>query len=212
MGRAWTVDNVMGTSHPQYPFKGLWYQAFRQPSKIGTWFIYANSSNGKTTFVLQLIKELAQYDKVLYDSLEEGNSDTMKEAFYRVGMNSVAGQVSVVKEDFQTLRSRLRKRKSPRVVVIDSIQYFRRFSFDKYLELEKEFPDKLFVVISQAKGKEPKGQVADDIKYHANLKIWVEGYVAFSQGRYIGPRGFWVIYEEGARKYHGDDLLNYKVA
>lgn len=36
--------------------------------------------------------------------------------------------------------------------------------------------------------------------YDADLKIYIEGYVAFSKGRYIGDTGRYVIWEEGARE------------
>jgi hypothetical protein len=40
--------------------------------------------------------------------------------------------------------------------------------------------------------------------YDASLKIWIEGYRAFSKGRYIGPNGgVYTIWEEGAEKYWG---------
>ena len=37
--------------------------------------------------------------------------------------------------------------------------------------------------------------------YDASLKIWVEGYKAFSKGRFIGQTGECVIWPEGARRY-----------
>ena len=40
--------------------------------------VWGKSGNGKTSFVLQLCKELTRYGKVAYDSLEEGSSLTMQ--------------------------------------------------------------------------------------------------------------------------------------
>ena len=37
--------------------------------------------------------------------------------------------------------------------------------------------------------------------YDATLKIWVEGFKAFSKGRYIGPKGSLTIWPEGAMRY-----------
>ena len=37
--------------------------------------------------------------------------------------------------------------------------------------------------------------------YDADLKIWVEGYVAFSKGRYQGATGEYTIWEKGAYDY-----------
>lgn len=68
-------------------------------------------------------------------------------------------------------------------------------------KLKEEFPDKLFVFISHARGKNPKGDAATSVMYDADLKIWVEGYVAFSKGRYQGATGEYTIWEKGAYDY-----------
>ena len=41
--------------------------------------------------------------------------------------------------------------------------------------------------------------------YDATLKIWVEGFKAFSKGRFIGEKGNYTIWEEGANKYWGEE-------
>ena len=69
------------------------------------------------------------------------------------------------------------------------------------IQLKEEFPDKLFVFISHARGKNPKGDAATSVMYDADLKIWVEGYVAFSKGRYQGATGEYTIWEKGAYDY-----------
>ena len=42
---------------------------------------------------------------------------------------------------------------------------------------------------------------ATSVMYDADLKIWVEGYVAFSKGRYQGATGEYTIWEKGAYDY-----------
>ena len=71
------------TEHEKETFKfgGEWAEAFGEPERNGVWFIWGRSGSGKTTFVLQLCKELARFGRVAYDSLEEGTSLTMKNAF-----------------------------------------------------------------------------------------------------------------------------------
>ena len=46
------------------------------------------------------------------------------------------------------------------------------------------------------------------VMYDASLKIWVEGYKAFSKGRYIGPTGECTVFEEGAKRYWEGKALN----
>lgn len=39
--------------------------------------------------------------------------------------------------------------------------------------------------------------------YDDTLKIWVEGYVAYSKGRFIGDKGKYMIWDKGAYMYWG---------
>mgnify|MGYP000320329112 CR=1 FL=1 len=48
---------------------GAWAEAFGEPERIGVWFIWGNSGNGKSSFVMQLCKELAKFDTPELDPL-----------------------------------------------------------------------------------------------------------------------------------------------
>lgn len=201
--KALTVNNILKKTYSLFDFEGEWRQAFDRPEKRGVWFIWGNSGNGKTTFVLQLIKYLAQFDKVLFNSLEEGSAHTLRQGFIRVGMSEVARKVSLVSEDFDALCERISQRKSPEIIVIDSFQYFQ-ISYKQYITFKERFPDKLIIFISHADGRSPAGRSARSVMYDASLKIWVEGYRAYSKGRYIGETGVFTIWHEGAVKYWGN--------
>lgn len=201
--RAMTVTNILTKSYNLFPFSGEWKAAFGCPEKRGVWFIWGNSGNGKTTFILQLIKYLAQFDKVLLNSLEEGTSHTIQEGFIRVGMGEVASKVLIVSEGIESLTERLLQRKSPGIVIIDSFQYFQ-ISYKQYIAFKEQFNSKLIIFISHCDGRLPAGRAAKSVMYDATLKVWVEGYKAFSKGRYIGEKGFITIWPEAARRFWGE--------
>lgn len=187
------------------PFEGEWFDAFGSPEAHGVWFVWGNSGNGKTTFVLQLVKYLATFRKVAYNSLEESSAHTMQEAFLRVGMMDVARHVVLLeREPVTELSARLAKRRSPDIVVIDSFQY-SELDYKAYKRLKEAHPNKLIIFVSHADGKRPAGRTANSVMYDASLKIWVEGYKAFSKGRYIGPVGSLTVWDEGATKYWGHE-------
>ena len=192
MQRALSVSDVYTMEKPTYRLSERWHAAFGEIDRTGVWFIWGKSGSGKTTFVLELCKELARFGRVAYDSLEEGDSLTMKNAFIRVGMKDVA------------LHERLCRPKSPDIVVIDSLQY-TRMRYAEYQRLKEAHPDKLLVFISHATGDKPKGQAADAVMFDATQKILVKGYVAISKGRFK-PGGRYVVWEEGARRVWGEDL------
>ena len=163
----------MTIKHDTITLGGVGTDCIGEMDSKGFVFIWGQSGNGKTSAVMMFCKELVKFGKVLYLSEEEGYSLSMQNTLRRFSMNEA-----------------------------DSIQKFG-LTFSQYLLLSQTFPNKLFVLISQAKGKEPDGRPAFRMKYLAGLKIWVEGYTAFSKGRFIGATGKAVIWEEGARDYWG---------
>lgn len=205
MSRALSCMALLRKKYDLLPFEGEWFDAFGSPEAHGVWFVWGNSGNGKTTFVLQLVKYLATFRKVAYNSLEESSAHTMQEAFLRVGMMDVARHVVLLeREPVTELSARLAKRRSPDIVVIDSFQY-SELDYKAYKRLKEAHPNKLIIFVSHADGKRPAGRTANSVMYDASLKIWVEGYKAFSKGRYIGPVGSLTVWDEGATKYWGHE-------
>lgn len=203
--RALSVTDVLKMKKETITLEGAWNDAFGEPERYGVWFVWGQSGSGKTTFVMQLCKELAKHYTVAYDSLEEGDSLTMKNAIVRNGMTEVKSNFMLLPNESMTnLNERLQRRRSPDVVVIDSYQY-TDMSFKDYLKLKEMNPRKLLIFISQADGRTPSGRTARSVMYDASLKIWVEGYRAFSKGRFFGAVGSYTIWEERARQYWGEN-------
>lgn len=203
--RALSVSDVLRLKRETYAFEGAWAEAFGQPEQNGVWFVWGGSGNGKTSFVLQLCKELSRFGRVAYDSLEEGASLTMQNAFVKMGMQDVARRfVLLDREGMEQLDARLGKRKSPDIVVIDSFQY-TGMTFRDYQAFKERHADKLLIFISQADGSKPVGRTAVSVMYDAALKIFVSGYRAISKGRYFGTKGYYTIWEERARLVYGDE-------
>ncbi len=201
--RALTVKNILDKNFDLFDFKDEWYNAFARPETTGVWFIWGNSGNGKTTFVIQLIKELAHFGNVLLNSREEGTRHTLQTNLIRFDMGDVkANKVHFVDEPIGDLTTRLKMKKSAPIVVIDSFQYMQ-LSYKDYIAFKSEFPNKLIIFISHADGKNPAGRSAKSVKYDAGLKIWVEGYRAFSHGRYKGPTEHYDIWPERALEMWG---------
>ncbi|AYO58215.1 hypothetical protein CO230_08810 [Chryseobacterium sp. 6424] len=204
MNKALSSSDLLAKKYKLFDFTDDFLAAFDRPEKTGTWFVYGNSGNGKTNFLLQLIKELAKTERVLYNSLEEGDAHTMQKAWMDNNMQDCGRRVQLICETMEELKDRLRKRQSPNVIVVDSFQY-TWMNFKEYMALKNEFKNKLFIYNSQCEGKSPMGKTAMKVMYDASLKIWIEGFKAFSKGRYIGKNGGeYVIWDEGAEKYWGN--------
>ncbi|MDD7438599.1 MAG: hypothetical protein PUK66_07205 [Bacteroidales bacterium] len=179
--------------------------AFGEPEAVGTWIIWGQSGNGKTTFALQLAKALTLNGRVLYNSLEEGTSLSLMNAAERVKLSEVGNKVQFICEDIPSLLERLKKRRSPRIVFIDSLQY-TQMTYKSYIEFKEALPNHLLIFVSHARGKQPDERIGLKVKYDAMLKIWVEGYRAHSMGRFLGERGYVDVWSEGAERYWGGQI------
>lgn len=202
--RALTVNDIRDYKPLVLPFENEWLASIGSPELKGGWIIWGNSANGKTRFALKLAKYMANFVRVAYDSLEEGLSLSMQKAIIDVGMSDVKRSfVLLDKETVPMLRERLTKQRSPQVVIIDSLQY-TGLTYKDYTTLINDFPHKLFVLVSHADGREPRGNVGKAIKYDSFVKIYVEGYKAFAQSRYGGGEPY-VIWRKGAEQYWSAD-------
>lgn len=196
-----SIDQLYRTRMRLLDFKGEWKDAIGIPEPSGVWIIWGNSGNGKTRFALQLAKYLASLGmRVAYNSLEEGVSLSLRNAIQGVGMQEVKRRFILLdKESIPDLIERLEKKKSPQVILIDSIQY-TGLTYAQYRQLKDRFRSKLFILISHADGKMPSGRVARSIRFDSDVKVWVEAYKAFAKSRYGGGEPY-VIWEEGAALY-----------
>lgn len=210
MGQAISVDNLLRKRYTKLGFTGLWADAFGQPVLGGSWFIYGGSSNGKSSFVQQLTRYLADLGlRIEYVALEEGTEDTMKEAALKADWKSAGNKIKIREPlEFNDFVEIVGKAKSADVFIVDTIQYFgEEIRFKQYLNLRRNYPKKLFIYISHINGRQPDGKAAIKVMRDSTLKIWIEGFRAISKGRYIGPKGYYTIWEEGAAKYWGEQQL-----
>lgn len=201
MGRAYSPTEILAKKYKMLEWSDEWAEAFDKPETSGVWFIWGNSGNGKSSFVMQLARELAELGHVFLNELEEGTKLTMQNNLKRNDISSVKRKVKIGNEDMTEMSERLSKRKSPQFIIINSFQY-TGLTWITYLKLKKMHEDKLLIFVSHAEGKHPEGRTAKKIKFDADLKIWIEGFKAISNGRY-NPGGEYIIWKEGAEKYHG---------
>ena len=178
-----------------------WSSVFGHPAVNESWFVCGSSGGGKSSFVMQLSKELCRFGRVLYASYEEGVRPSFRRRISYLRMDEVQGRFHVVTDDsYEELRARLSKPKSARYVVIDSIQE----SGMNYPELEalvKDFSRKGFVFVSQEMRGQPLGRTAVRLRYLAGVKVWVRGYKAWSQSREsCSPGAYYTVWEEGVAR------------
>lgn len=200
MARALGVTEFLSKKFVEFEFTDKWLKAMGKPETNFKVIIYGKPKNGKTEFCIQFAKYLTNFGKVLYNSFEQGHSKSLQDAFIRQNMTDVRGKIIVThKEKYTEMFNRLKKKKSPNIVFIDSLQYIK-LSIEQWKELIETFPKKVFVVISHASGDEPKGSSAEAIQYDVDISVQVKGFAAHCQGRFGGGDSI-IIWEEGYKRY-----------
>lgn len=199
--RAYSADSVISMERELCEFDGKWLEAVGKPELKGTWCIGGLPKNGKTSFTMQLAKYLTKWHLVAYNSIEEGISASFAETLRRCRMNEVKASRFIVlnNEDIKDIECRLSKRKSPKIVIIDSIQ-FLGLNTETYLRWKKRFPEKLFIYITHLQGQYPEGKTALKIWRDSDVVIKVEGFRAYPTSRYGGGKPI-TISEEKAAKF-----------
>lgn len=196
--RAYSPKEVLAKTYKSLPWGPKWSVPFGEVPVNETWFISGASASGKSSFVMQLAKELCNYGTVLYMSYEEGVSMSFQERLRREKMNEVQGRFrTVVGDSYDDLVERLRRPKSAKFVIIDSFQD-SKLTYEEVEDLIARFRRKSFIFISQEYKGQPTGKPAGRVKYKAGIKVRVSGYKAYCQGRFTAnPEAYYVVWEEG---------------
>ena len=202
MSRAVSISQLVNTKFNTLDFTGKFEALVGKPELRGSWIIWGESGNGKTRFTLKLAKYLAQFGRVAYNSLEEGTSLSMQRAMVSIGMQECGRKLILLdQESIEDLKERLRKRYSPDVIIIDSLQY-TGMNYSDYKQLRQEFPKKLFIYISHADGKKPDGRVAKKVRYDSFVKIHIDGFIATAQSRYTNEESVpYTVWKRGAERH-----------
>lgn len=170
--------------------------------------VWGQSGQGKSELVMMLLSLLLGFGRGLYVGLEEGFGRTMQLRVLRHLDNMKSKRLEFADHEMtiDALMLRLDKPKSARWVVIDSVQYWG-IDYEQYKTLKERYPNKGFIFISHAKGRDPDGAVAKRIRYDVPIKINVEGMVGFVVSRFMGGKPL-IISEDVAKKYWGTRRLN----
>lgn len=194
-----SINDLKKLKYKVLEFDGAWKALIGKPEIAGSWIIWGTGGNGKTSFVLQLTKYLCSFQKVIVLSHEEKEKKTWRDAVLRQNMESVQRNFLYGFDSYEQLIERLSGKRAPRIVIIDSLQHWR-INKQKYYRLLDLFPKTLFIFISHAKGNDPKGELADEVRYNSDVKLRVHQFVAtpIEATRYGGNVPF-VIWEKGMR-------------
>lgn len=213
MGRVLSNSQLLAKKYATADFTGVWLDSFGKPELRGVWFVWGGSGEGKTSFLLQLAKYLitAFRLRLAYVSLEQGDCKSFQTQWARAGMVDCKNLAQIWTDfSYDELENKMKgNTRPPHVVIIDSINYMPTLTIKTVQQLLKNHPNKLFILNGHAKGEEPKGEVGSMMRYHADVKIRVEGKKAFFSSRFADTEHGnepYVIWAEAANEYWADKV------
>ncbi|QYS89089.1 hypothetical protein [Flavobacterium davisii] len=108
-----------------------------------------------------------------------------------------------IHDPLDELKTRLRKSKSAKIVIINSATYQFKDK-EEYFEFANEFKKKkLIIIIAHADGSKPATELERRIMFDAHQKIFCEAYKATNRGRRFNKINTYIIWEEGHKKSTG---------
>lgn len=194
-----SVKKLVAKTYKSLGLSELWKEYLGDVDHVFTMIVWGPSFNGKSSFLNAFVAELATITTVLYVALEESFSTTSKMKAEENGLSGFSNLKYANHEtNFESLVAFLSKKRSPRIVIIDSLQYIAMTYVD-YKKLKELFPTKSFIFISHSEGKLPDGKTGKKIRYDAPIKVFVCDFIALIDSRFGGHKNF-VIWEEEAKK------------
>lgn len=208
MARAISTKSLLEKKYKNFEFDGIWLLVLGIIAKGGFWLIYGNEKNGKTFFTLKLAEYLTKFESVLYVSAEEGTGKEFQANVERAKLDPKIRKLKFIEYiDLESLKSKLNKRQSPKIVIVDNITvYVNELKNGRLYTLKDEFPNTTFIFLAHEDNKEPYTSTAKLCKKLAKIIIRVVGLTAFVSGRC--PGGTIVVEEKTSMLYHGSQIIN----
>lgn len=178
--KAYNYSDIENRKFTMLELEHEWKRHLGEMERSGSVIIMGDSGDGKTTYALQMTKAISPIERVLYNSAEEGIRASFKRSLLLNNMKVVKSRFKYVSEGYDELFARLKMKRQPKVVIIDSAQYFfRGKSVKDYFDLIETYADTLFIFISHIKKGMPKGAVAEEIYWDCQNRIIVSDFKAY---------------------------------
>lgn len=203
--QARSVKKILSMEFPTYKLTGIWERVLGAPERNGAWLIWGEEKNGKTTIALMLANYLANIEKVLYVSGEEGIGNNFKQAMRRAGIDHTSKLNVIPYMALPELDMQLQKARAAKIVVMDNITvYHEELKYGAFGKLLATHNDKIFIFLAHEEKGQPFTSSAKLCSRYAKIKVHVEGMAAFVSGRC--PGGHLMIDEDKAALYWGEAI------
>ena len=210
MARTIGVTQILNKKYKMLDVSDKWKNVFGQLPDPFSMIVIGKPKNGKTSLVMSFCRDRAERYKVFYSSLEEGDAKTIQDALILADMKDVAGKFFIGEDYFfNDLVEKLSKPRSPKIVVIDSLDYMS-LTTSQWKELIYLFPKKSWMIICWGSAHptdfaNPDNYYAKQIKYKVGTVVLVKDFKVTTRGRY-GMTDPYTIWDKKSKPQAGDQL------
>lgn len=145
------IKDMMSWNFEPIAFSQEWAEHLGELCTGFRMLIKGDPKNGKTEYMITLIKELATVNgKVNFNSTEQGKSPSLKRALLRNNIDQIpAGKFILCDASQRTFDAWFKRLKSPnsgKTIILDSGDYMN-LTFAQYKQLIEEFPQKNIIIV-----------------------------------------------------------------
>ncbi len=177
--KAYTYIDFKKRNFKTIKLEGEWKRHLGTIERSGSILVMGGSGHGKTTYVMQLAKEICKSEKVHYNTAEEGDCLSFNKSMDMNNIKLIKSKFKYSKDNYDQMFQRLSIKRQPKVIIVDSVQYvFRKKNVNDYFKLLEAFPNTLFIWISHISKGMPKFAVANEIYWDCQNRIIIEDFKA----------------------------------
>ena len=193
--RSYSVNDIINWKFAPSPMPEAWEKHLGNIDSRFTMYIDGEPGNGKTEYVMQMIKMLTNHvGKTRINNVEQGKHTQIKTSVIR---NNYKDSIPVGKfqydmiRNYEDFKAKIKKPNSGHVIIIDSISYWP-LTLAQVQELIDTFKKKSFVFVAY-KAAFTRNQ---PIIHNCDIKIRVEKFIAHTVGSRFGGTEDYAIWPE----------------
>lgn len=196
--KGFTVAEISDKKFKTLPFTGGWLDKMGEPEHNFKMLAFGAPKSGKSVEILKLADYLTNFGRVLYNSHEEGISQSLQQRIANFGITGNGSKLMFFNAlDYDEMVD-VAKKGRYKFVIIDSAQYMK-FTEANYIDFNARFSSKSLIIISQinAKGKTKGGT---GFLHMVDIKLSIVNGYATYESRYRNEKYTIDLYNRNIKK------------
>lgn len=200
--RSWGIKDIANWKFDMQSLPHRWIEHLGDVPGRFLMYVDGDGGHGKTEYIIQLSKMLAQHmGKVNVNNVEQGKHTQIQASFQRNKLDEIKPGKWMYNSihDFNAYKKKVKTRNSGRIQIIDSISYWP-LTTAEVQELIELFPYKSFVFVAYKAHYNQNRPIA----HLCDIKVRVENFIAAPVSRFGGMQKL-VIWDRKAGLFQNQE-------